>query len=441
MSHEASLKNHPKELWILSITELCERFAFWGVGNLLVLFLIEYYQFPNAKATHIYGIFAGCSTFLPLVGGYLADRWNYQAPMLLGAIVNAIGCFMLATGEFHLLYPALFVIAMGYGIFTPSILTTLGYTYRNKSSLREAGFSIYYASINIGVFLAMLSLGSIATYYSWNLAFFVAGVVQLIGLCPLFFYFYRYKGTSKGLKQHQAAIRSEKKALTKGDKDRLVVIGIFFFFSIIFWTAYVQAYSSMSIFIHSFMNRMVGGIELPEGVFLSSESFFLILLAPVLAILYAKLQRKKMDPSPATKTGLSLLFLAACFSVMVLACLSIPANATSASVSSAPLIGAYFLMAVGEMLLAPIGLSMVSNLAPARFTAMLIGGWYLCVGLAYYLGGLLAGLMSNVGGLENFFSIFVVMTFFPGLLFLFFARRITKMSHREPVVERPNLPK
>ncbi len=193
MSHEASWSKHPKELWILGLTELCERFAFWGAGNLLVLYLIEYYQLSNEKSTHIYGVFTGFAAFLPLIGGWIADRWNYQSPLFLGAILNAIGCFLLATGISSLLYFALFIMAFGFGIFTPSILTVLGYTYRDKPSLREAGFSIYYASINVGVFLALASLGTVAKLVNWHMAFILAGVVQLIGLIPLIIYLMKHK--------------------------------------------------------------------------------------------------------------------------------------------------------------------------------------------------------------------------------------------------------
>jgi POT family proton-dependent oligopeptide transporter len=429
MTNSASLKNHPKELWILALTELCERYAFWGVGNLLVLFLLEYYQFPNAKATHIYAIFTGFAAFLPLIGGYLADKWNYQSPLLLGAIVNAIGCFLLATGHPWLLYPALIVIALGYGTFTPSILTVLGFAYRNKPHLREAGFSIYYASINIGVFLALASLGSIAKLVSWNVAFFTAGAVQVIGLIPLAWYLHKHKATYHELKTSHAAARLEKKPLSLLDKDRLKVIGIFCFFSILFWIAYNQAFSSMAIFAHDFMDKNIGGYEIPEGIFLSTESLFLVFLAPLLAWIYAKLQKIKKDPSPAFKTGLSLLFLSGCFLVMVVGCLSIPATATHANISWTYLVGAYFLMAIGEMLLAPIGLSMVSHLAPPRFTAQLMGLWYVCVGLAFYIGGTLAGLMEKVGGLFRFFGIFVVLAFVAGAALLLCVKKVNKLTH------------
>ncbi len=420
---------HPKELWILALTELCERFAFYGVSSLLVLYLIEFYQLPNEKATHIYGIFSGCSAFLPLLGGWVADRWNYQSPLFLGALINAVGCFLLATGSPHLLYAALVIVACGYGIFTPSILTVLGYTYRHKADLREAGFSIYYASINVGVFLALASLGTIAKVINWQMAFTVAGFVQILGLIPLTIYLRNHKETYQALKSMQKETRAAHRALTPLEKKRILVIGIFCAISILFWIAYNQAFSSMAIFAHDYMNKQIGGFSIPEGVFLSSESFFLILLAPLLAWLYAKLQKKKRDPSPALKTSFSLFFMAACFFVMMIGAAPIASDATTADVSSGYLVGAYFLMAIGEMLLAPIGLSMVSRLAPPRFTGLGIGLWYACVGLAFYNGGLLAGFMNRMGSLFNFFSLFVAMALIPAILMLFFSKKLTKLSH------------
>lgn len=438
-----SLSKHPKELWILALTELCERFAFWGVGNLLVLYVIEYYHFPNDKAAQIYGVFTGCAAFLPLIGGWVADRWNYQSPMLLGAILNAIGCFVIATGIHSFLYLALFLIAWGYGIFTPSILTVLGYTYRNHQDLREAGFSIYYASINIGVFLALASLGTIAKLVSWDLAFFVAGVVQLIGLIPLVWYLTKHKKMYQGLKDFQKKTREGTAKMTPVEKQRIWVIVIFCLVSILFWIAYNQAFSSMEIFAHDFMDKRIGHLNIPEGIFLSSESFFLILLAPVLSMLYAYLQNKHKDPSPARKTSYSLLFIAACFLVMMFASSQIPAGATSANVASSYLIFSFFLMAVGEMLLAPIGLSMVSNLAPPRYTALSIGIWYVCVGFAFFIGGMLASLMGKMGTLFNFFSIFVIMTLIPAVFMWLISKKLTKMAHfhlkgsdKPPYIER-----
>lgn len=431
MPNYTSLSNHPKGLFVLALTELCERFAFWGVGNLLVLYLIEYYQFSNVKATHIYGIFTGCAAFLPLIGGWVADRSSYRMSILFGAFINIIGCLFLAWGTLSMLYTGLVIIAVGFGLFTPSLLVVLGYQYREKEHLRQAGFSIYYGSINIGVFLAMFFLGIIAKKVSWSAAFLVAAAVQTLGMIPIAWYFHRHKTDYQTFYAYQAQARIDKTPLSRPDRRRVFVVIIFCLLSIFFWTTYNQAYSSMSIFVHSYMNKEIGGYQIPEGVFLSSESFFLILLAPLLACLYSWLQKKHKDPSVAVKTLYSFLFMAAGFFIMMIGAKSISAGESAASVSPSYVISAYFLIAISEMLLAPIGLSMVSLLSPQKLTGVLMGFWYVCVGFAYYLGGLLAGLMGKGETLSSFFGFFIIISFIPAFFLILFNKKLTHMSRRD----------
>jgi len=420
---------HPKELYVLALAELCERFSFWGTGFLLVLYLVGYYHVEDAKATTIYGIFSGCATFLPLIGGYLADRWNYQTPLLWGALVNAIGCFMLATGLSFLLYPALAIIACGYGLFTPSILAVLGYSYQRQPELRDAGFSIYYASINVGVFLALIILGFISQEVSWNAAFLTAALVQVVGIIPIVWFLVKHKEVHQTLHRLQKESRKEKAPFTQIEKSRIRVILIMGLFSIFFWIAYNQGYSSMSLFSKDFTNRSFLGWEVPPSWILSSEALFLVILAPILSSLYSFLRKKKIEFSAFAKSTLSFFAIAACFLVMMVGSSAIPLDARSASISAGYPIFAFFLMAVGEMLLMPIGLSLVTKLAPHRFTAFLVGFWYLCVGLAFYIGGTLAGLMEKLDQLSHFFAIFVILTLVPGLILLFFFRKLKQMAH------------
>lgn len=438
-----SFANHPKGLWILGLTELCERFAFWGVGNLLVLYLLEYYQFSGVKATHIYGLLSGCAAFLPLLGGLLADRWSYQKLLFLGALSNLAGCLLLASGIPFLLYPSLVIIAGGFGVFTPSVVTLLGELYEDKESLREAGFSIYYASINIGVFLALFSLGIIAKAISWNAAFLVAALVQGLGLLPIIWYFRECRVSHKKTKEPVETFHLPKKPLTEGERRRVSAIGIFCLLSIFFWTAYNQAFSSMSIFVHSFMDKTIGGYNIPEGVFLSSESFFLILLAPLLAFLYGWLQKKNKNPSVALKTLYSFFFIAFGFFIMAIATRSIPSGALTASVSSGYLIGAYFSIAIGEMLLAPISLSMVSLLAPRKLKGFLVGLWYVCVGIAYYIGGLLAGLIETATKLDRFFGLFIIIALIPAAFLILFHKKLTHILRRDSseIDSTPHIPR
>lgn len=421
-------ESHPKELYVLALAELCERYTFWGIGNLLVLYLIDYYKFSAESAAHTYGIFTGFAAFLPLIGGYIADRWNYHHPLFIGVFTNVLGCIFLATGNPTLMYIALGIIALGFGIFTPSILTLLGFTYRTRPNLREGGFSIYYASVNIGVFLAMMSLGITAQQFGWRAAFILAGLVQLLGLVPLIWYIKKHHVYYKDMHPTKALVGNSDEAVPAKQKKHIIVILVLTLFSIVFWMPYSQGFSSMSVFVLNYIHRNFGSFEIPTAWILSSESFFLILLAPFFASLYKYLQKIKRDPSPSVKTALSLVSMAICFAIMLFISRKIPIGATKAELPFIYPIIAYFFMAVGEMLLAPIGLSLVANLAPRRFTALLIGTWYVCAGFAFYLGGLFAGLIQKIPSLAEFFSIFFFVAIIPAILLFCFARKLTRMS-------------
>lgn len=421
-------RKHPKELYILAFAELCERFAFWGVGNLLVLYLVQYYHFSDVKATHIYGIFSGFATALPLIGGFITDRWNYHMPLILGTLLNSLSCFFIAIGTTQFLYLGLGLIAIGYGIFTPAILTLLGHSYHDKTNLREAGFSLYYASINVGVFLAMISLGYVANRISWSAAFILAGLVQILGMVPILWYIFKHHHKVKLF--HPTKQTSLTTSLNRQQKNRLIVIFTLSFFSFVFWIPYIQGTSSMALFSLNYTNRMIGSFQLPPAWLISFESFFLILLAPILAKFYGYLQKKHLDPSPATKTGLSLLSISVCFLIMLAATSTISSHIEHAMKSPFYLISAYFFMALGEMLLAPVGLSLITHLSPRKYTAFLVGFWYVCVGLSFYIGGYLAGYMQQLKSLFDFFSIFVFIAAIPGIFLLLLSKKLTQLAQK-----------
>ncbi|MBI3237127.1 MAG: peptide MFS transporter, partial [Chlamydiales bacterium] len=366
----------PKEMYWLSLTEMCQRFAFWGIANLLVIYLVEQKKFSDLAADHLFGIFTGLAFALPVLGGYLGYRLNYRLPIIWGIYATAIGCFFMATGILSLVYIALFFTAFGTAVFTPNMYTLLGSLYHDKQHLREGGFSIYYSAVNIGILLGMVFIGALGQKGLWTLAFIIAGLIQL----PALFFF------SKALKGSHF-IETAKKTigkkpvkpppLHKNEKDRILVICALAFFSIIFWMAYNQGGSSINLFTLRYVDRDIGGFEVPPSWFLSCEVLYLILFSLPLAALYAHLAKKKKNPSPIFKSALSLFAIALFFGTLSLAAKSIQPGAHSALVNPLYLVGAYGFMALGEMLVAPIGLALITHLSPHRFTACLIGIWYL----------------------------------------------------------------
>ncbi len=427
MAKSTASQSQPKAMYLLALTEMCQRFAFWGIGNLLVLYLVQYHKFTDSMADHLFGIFTGVAFILPVIGGYIADRLNYRLPVVWGMIFSAIGCFLIALGNVTMLYIALVFVAVGGAIFTPSIYALLGSLYHNHHSLRDSGFTIYYSSVNLGSFLAMTVLGLIGTK-NWNTAFVIAGIVQLIGLLP-FRSAIRNVDASKIAPMHFKKTNEKKVTLHPHEKDRIWVILILSFFSILFWMAFNQGGSSMNLFALNYTNRNIMGFEMPPSWLLSSESLYLVIFAFPMTKLYTYLAKRKMDPTPPMKSALSLFAMGICFLIMTIGASQITSGAHKAAISPSYLFVAYAFMAFGEMLIAPIGLSLLTHLSPRRFTAMLVGVWYLCVGIAFYLGGVLAPLMSKLTNMNTFFGIFVVISFIFGLMLLLLVKKLNKMRH------------
>ncbi len=420
---------HPKEMYLLAVSEMCQRFAFWGIANLLVLYLVQYHNFADADADMLFGLFTGIAFVLPVLGGWLADRTSYRLSVIWGSILTAVGCFLMATGSTSFLYPALFFAAVGGCVFTPGIYTILGHVYHDKHHLREGGFSIYYCSVNVGIFLAMFLLGWIGQEKHWSIAFILAGMVQLLGLFP-FFQVMKKLGPIHQ-ENHILQKSNISHPIRKHEKDRIIVICILAFFSILFWLAFNQGGSSMTLFALRYTDRNLWGFQMPPSWLFSLEPLYLVFLAFPLTSLYIYLAKRKQDPSPPMKCALGLLSMGLCFLIMVFGASHIAPGAQSGSLSPWYLIGAYLFMALGEMLISPIGLSLVTHLSPRKYTAMLVGVWYLCIGIGFYAGGLFATLMAKLSSLSAFFNIYVLFSFVGAALLVLFAKKLDAMRHAD----------
>ncbi len=424
----AKLHSQPRAMYLLALTEMCQRFAFWGVGNLLVLFLVQHHSFTDIRAEHLFALFTGFAFILPVLGGWIADRLNYRLPIIWGMLSTALGCFLIATGNIPFVMFGLLFVAIGGAIFTPSIYAILGSLYHHQHHLRDSGFSIYYSAVNIGVFLAMIILGGIGAAQHWNGAFLLAGFIQLLGFIP-------FMAAQKSVDlKHITPLRKireekSKPVLHPHEKQRIWVIVILCLFSILFWMAYNQGGSSMNLFSLRYTDRQFGSFTLPPAWLLSSESLYLIIFAFPLAKIYLALHKRRMDPTPPMKSALSLFAIGICFLIMAMGAVKIPTGAATAAISPIYPLVAYGFMALGEMLIAPIGLSLITHLSPRRYTAMLVGVWYLCIGVAFYMGGMIAPLMSQVRNINWFFSIFVVLSFLFGVILLILVKKLNKMRH------------
>lgn len=421
--------DHPKEMYFLALIEMCQRFAYWGVGNLLVLFLVKTFSYSIVQATQAFALFTGISWLLPILGGFVADRWNYHDPLLLAIIATGIGCFLLSFMTHSLVIPALLCIGIGGGLLAPSVYSLLGKIYHNHHHLRDGGFSIYYALTNLGVFLALMILGYLMTI-DWKYVFLAAGGVQIIGLIA-------YLSIQKTLKGLTLTHRFPKKAedpykhhMKKHVKDRMILIFIMMFFSLIFWVTYNQMGSSMSLFALKFVDRSIGSWQIPVPWFLAIQTLVLILLGFPMSLLYLTFRNSNWIASPILKTGYSLFFMGICFLIMHFAAENLPRDVHDPLVSPAYLIFAFIFMAIAEIFLIPVGLSLITHLSPHRYTGVLTGTWFACVGVGFYIGGSLAGLIASMK-LTSFFLIFVAIAFISAIILIVFHKPLDKLRHRD----------
>jgi len=356
--------------------------------------------FSIPHAASIYGTYTMSVYLLALPGGLIADRLvGARYAVLLGGIIIALGHFSLIFASLPFFYTGLTLIAIGTGLLKPNISAMVGALYRANDPRRDSGFSLFFLGINIGVILAGLicsflaQAGSFKVWLasvgqdpnsSWHWGFGAAGVGMTFGLIQYLTQQNRLQGI--GLKvSHRQEDGLPAEPLSRRDGKRIAAIFVLFFFTIIFGTASEQAGSSLNLFADRLTRTQIGGWNFPSGWFQSLPGFYVLLLAPLLSMLWVRMGDRQ--PSSPTKFSYSLLFLGLSFLLMVPACLV----AVSGKVSPLWLLGVFFLLEIGSVLLNTVGLSTVTKLAPARLVGVMMGVWFLASALANLSASYFAG--------------------------------------------------
>ena len=453
-STDTSFFGHPRGLATLFFTEMWERFSYYGMRALLILFMTASVArgglgFPVAKAGAIYGFYTAMVYLLSLPGGWLADRiFGQRRAVLYGGILICAGQFSLMSPGLQGFYAGLGLLMLGTGLLKPNVSTIVGQLYSQQDRRRDSGFSIFYMGINLGGLLAPLPCGWVGERIGWRLGFGVAGVGMLAGIIQ-YLWGSKYLG-SAGLHpappaspeagarlKRNTALAAVAAAVILGTVGLLastgqldisaegisgalgivlivVSVGIFawlllgrgwtaterkrsgailvlFLASAVFWASYEQAGSSLNLFAQRSTNRVVLGFDFPASWFQFVPSFFVMLLAPVFAWLWIAMGKR--DPSSPAKFALALVFGGIAFAVLVP-----PARAaiTSALVSPWWLVGTYFIQTAGEMCLSPVGLSAMTKLAPARVAGMMMGLWFVSISIGDYLAGKAASVYESM---------------------------------------------
>ena len=393
---------HPRGLATLFFTEMWERFSYYGMRALLILYMVGSSQqpglgFPKDHAAQIYGIYTMMVYLMGVPGGFIADRFlGHHRAVLVGGIIIAAGHFTMAITGLPFFYTGLTLIVIGTGLLKPNVSTIVGTLYSRDDPRRDSGFSLFYMGINLGAFIAPLICGWLGQKVNWHIGFAAAGVGMTIGLIQYvagrkYLVARSEAKASAPLIGGVAKVAATKEPLTAGDKKRLGAIIVLCLFAFIFWMGFEQAGSSLNLFADEATRLTFLGHSFPSSWFQSVEPLFVICFAPVFAWMWLALGRH--EPSSPVKFTLSLVFLA--FSFLLI----IPAAHLFESgherVSAMWLVGLYFLQTVGELCLSPVGLSLVTKLSPPRLVGLMMGVWFLATALGNYGAGAVAGMLQH----------------------------------------------
>ena len=385
---DTSFFGHPRGLATLFFTEMWERFSYYGMRAILVLYMVTStgnggLGMATAKAATIYGLYTGSVYAFSIPGGWLADRYlGAQLAVILGGVGIAIGNGLLATGNETLFYLGLAIVIGGTGLLKPNVSAMVGGLYRQGDPRRDSGFSIFYMGINTGAILAPLVCGYLAQRVSWRLGFATAAAMMSLGLVQ-FLSFKKALG-DVGARTVQNAVSRTESAGTKLSSDdwrRLGAIAVLFVFSTVFWTSFEQAGSSLTLFAEQLTRLSIFGFEFPSSWFQSVEPFFVVAFAPVFSWLWFRLGDRQ--PSSPAKFAWGLFAAFAAFAVITFA-----STLTEAGrVSPIWLVLVYMFQGFGELLLSPVGLSTTTKLAPPQIVGLMMGVWFMSIAAGNYLAG------------------------------------------------------
>ena len=480
---------HPSGLITLFLTEMWERMSYYGMRGILVLFMTASiteggFNFDNARASAIYGIYAASVYLVALPGGWIGDNiLGQQKSILLGGIIIMLGHFSLAITNINFFYLGLILVVLGTGLLKPNISATVGELYRNNNNLKEAGFTIFYMAINIGSILGFFICGYLGEQVGWHYGFGAAGLGMALGLVQ--YILTQNKLGEAGLRvQNNLDIKNKMKILrvifisfiiitlivvsgflglwsidpipfanamtiviasialfyfsfiffygnlNKEEKRRVTLIAVLFVGAAFFWSGFDQAGSSFNIFAKEYTDRFIFGWEYPASWLQILNPVLVVILSPFMAYLWIYLGKKMLNPNLPFKFGLGLIFMAIGFLII-----SVGAQiALSQGLASAKwLLLTYLFHTIGELTLSPVGLSAISSLSPKRYLGQMMGVWFLASSLGAIIAGLISGKATSEGvdTMPILFNQVAIISTFIGIILILISRPLSRWALEE----------
>ena len=478
-------KGHPAGLYLVFFTGMWERFSYYAMRGILVLYLTATWLngglgYEKGFSTIVYGLATGLCYFTPLFGGWLSDRyWGQRKSIVVGGFIMVLAQFLLFAPQLFTtiapnltpeqiehnefigrvgLFSGLFLLIIGNGFFKPNISSIVGDLYEPGDRRLDSAFSIFYMGINLGAVIAPLIVGLLSdnvfatTYvdangvtqitHGYRYGFLAASVGVLLGQLLFVFLSNKYLGNigiaPKGAaKVAETSVEEVKTPLTRQEKERIAVIFIFFFFAVFFFAGMEQAGASFNLYANEYIDRTIFGREIPTPWLQMINPFFVIILAPIFAYFWnTRLGQALNTP---LKMGLALIILGVGFWSMLVAGfqrgatwgggLSIIDNPDSmVKASIIWMILTYFLHTIGELSLSVVGLSIVTKLSPARFASLFMGVWIMSTAFANMLAGLISSYVEKLGASTVFASISLIEILL-GILMVSLNKVIERMMH------------
>ena len=475
---------HPSGLATLFFTELWERFSYYGMRAILVLYMTDTVRngmgMGAQQASAIYGLYTFGVYALALPGGWMADRMlGQRRAVLYGGIIIALGHYTMAVPNDMAFYLGMFLIVLGTGLLKPNVSSVVGDLYPEGGARRDAGFSIFYMGINIGALLGPMICSYLGENVDWHLGFGAAGVGMTVGLIAYVVGMKKMAGAGelKGDAAEPASVKRATRqfligvagvvvltialvALSTGgllpltlvgfaqstgvivlvlavlyflyigfvackdpvERARIGVIFMLFVGAAMFWSGFEQAGSSMNLFAEDYTDRVIFGWEMPTGWLQSINPLFIIIFAPVMGMLWVRLGA--LNPSIPMKFAMGLLLLGSGFLVLAWGSQYIGEG----KVSPMWLVTTYFFHTIGELCLSPIGLSSITKLAPQRLVSQMMGTWFVGAALGNLIAGLVAGFIEDMPP-DQLFRTVAMIVIGSGVVFLILARPIARLTH------------
>jgi len=443
--HQKELFGHPVGLYVLFFTEMWERFSYYGMRAILVLYLISESQGDNpglgwtdGEALALYGWYTMMVYVMSVPGGYIADKFlGQKRSVLIGGLLLLIGHSTLAIEQMWAFYAGLVCIVLGVGMLKPNISTMVGGLYKQGDIRRDKGFTIFYIGINVGAFLSSLIVGYVGEVYGWHYGFGLAGIGMALGVLQYVFGLKYLSQVGNYLGDSKSSKEVMKAPLTKVEKDRVGVLLISFLLVILFWGAFEQAGGLMNIYTMENTDRFLGNWQVPASWFQSINAMFIIFFGTSVALFWANRKLKgqwlsklgyplKLPVSTSLfKMIVGLIIMGVGFFFMSGATAQFEATGSSAMYW---LVFAYLFHTIGELCLSPVALSFVTKLARVKYASIMMGIYFAMTGFGSKLAGLLGEWSSTLGEFTIFTGIAVTCVTI-GVIVLILRPKLEALTH------------